>query len=120
MPSLSHSQGVGLLNMIMSTQVILNGVYCYTFAYGYFDQGDFFWYQRFFFLQSFSHVWLFLVIMYCAWKDKYYKGENIKANVCLHALNHEPILSPEKDKEKFKPKSLRKKGSRSKYVNDVI
>lgn len=41
-------------------------------------------------LWSLSHVLLFLVVMHCAWKSEHYKGGNIKANVCLHALNHEP------------------------------
>lgn len=30
------------------------------------------------------------LVMYCTWKSKHDKGENIKAKVCLPALNHEP------------------------------
>lgn len=41
-------------------------------------------------LWSLSHVLLFLVVMHCAWKSEHYKEGNIKANVCLHAINHEP------------------------------
>lgn len=57
MPSISHSMSVGLINMIMSTQVILNSVHCYIQLHKVILVNViFFWYQRFFFLQSFSHV----------------------------------------------------------------